>query len=190
MIIKNFENYSINTLGEVFNKHGKKLKPHLDPKTHYYMICLYRDKKPYHTTIHRLLGLTFIPNPENKKCIDHINRDRTDNRLENLRWATYKENNQNKETPTGGIYQINSSFNFRIQIEGKIHNKSFKTKEEAEQYKYLYINNLELPPKKMKGNIYKTKNGSYRFTITIKGIRHSKTFKSLEETKIYQQTFQ
>ena len=48
--------------------------------------------------IHRLVALTFIPNPENKPCIDHINTNRTDNRVENLRWVTYSENNRNPIT--------------------------------------------------------------------------------------------
>ena len=45
--------------------------------------------------LHKLVGLTFIPNPENKPEIDHINAIRTDNRVENLRWVTRKENDNN-----------------------------------------------------------------------------------------------
>lgn len=45
--------------------------------------------------IHRLVAETFIPNPDNKLFVDHINRVRDDNRVENLRWVTRSENQRN-----------------------------------------------------------------------------------------------
>ena len=55
-----------------------------------------RDKKNY--LVHRLIAETFIPNPEGKPTVDHINRDVEDNRIENLRWATFKEQSNNTAT--------------------------------------------------------------------------------------------
>lgn len=60
----------------------------------YYQIRI----KGYDTRLlHRIVAEAFIPNPDNFPCIDHINRIRTDNRVENLRWCTRVENNRNTE---------------------------------------------------------------------------------------------
>ena len=48
--------------------------------------------------LHRAVAELFVPNPENKPCVDHINTDRSDNRACNLRWVTYKENSNNPLT--------------------------------------------------------------------------------------------
>ena len=45
---------------------------------------------------HRLIALQFIPNPNDLKCVDHINHNRSDNRLENLRWVSHIYNNCNR----------------------------------------------------------------------------------------------
>lgn len=64
-----------------------------DRKYGYCRVMLCKNNKSKRFLIHRLIAEHFIPNPENKPCIDHINGIKDDNRIENLRWCTYKENN-------------------------------------------------------------------------------------------------
>lgn len=66
------------------------LKPSED-KDGYLFVTLKINGEETHKVIHRLLAETFIPNPENKPTVNHINHNRQDNRLENLEWATYPE---------------------------------------------------------------------------------------------------
>ena len=64
----------------------------------YSYVVLRKDKTSRNFRVHRLVALAFIPNPENKPCIDHINGCRTDNWVENLKWVTYSENINNHIT--------------------------------------------------------------------------------------------
>lgn len=78
----------------VYNKKtGKSMKPYLD-KDGYAIINL----KQKHRKVHRLIAITFIPNPDNKPEVNHINGIRNDNRIENLQWVTRTENNRHSWT--------------------------------------------------------------------------------------------
>lgn len=55
---------------------------------------------------HRIIALQFIPNPEFLPCVDHINRNRTDNHISNLRWVSRSENNKNISGHKHGDYNI------------------------------------------------------------------------------------
>lgn len=99
--IENYEGkYQVSTFGRVkslnYNKTCKEriMKPDKD-KGGYLRVVLCKNNRVKFFAVHRLVALAFIPNPENKPCIDHINTIRDDNRSENLMWCTYKENSNN-----------------------------------------------------------------------------------------------
>lgn len=73
--------------------------------------------------VHRFIAMHFIPNPENKPYIDHINTIRTDNRIENLRWVTHKENCNNiiskKKMSKGTKKSMAKRLDSRIRLNSK-----------------------------------------------------------------------
>ena len=96
MEINDYPNYLIYEDGRVWSKTSNKyIKQNLYGK--YIQITLHNNSKPKTFNIHRLIGLYYIPNPNNKPEVDHINRIKHDNRIENLRWATSSEQKQNRD---------------------------------------------------------------------------------------------
>ena len=72
----------------------------------YLALQLYKDNKAKNCYIHRLVATAFIPNPQGKETVNHINGDKHDNRVENLEWNTYKENNEHaQETGLNDTYR-------------------------------------------------------------------------------------
>lgn len=95
--IVRFEDYLISDTGQVYSlKVQRYLKRSL---THsgYYKVNLLNKSHRKTCKVHRLVAEAFILNPDNKPTVDHINRIKTDNRVENLRWATQKEQIKNRD---------------------------------------------------------------------------------------------
>jgi hypothetical protein len=64
----------------------------LDNGKGYLRIKLTNNGKSKRVMLHRIIAEAFIDNPLNKKCVNHINNIRSDNRIENLEWCTHSEN--------------------------------------------------------------------------------------------------
>lgn len=92
--IKDYEGiYQVSNLGRVMRvTTGRVLKP-LKHIKGYYRVDLSRNSVTSHQSIHRLVAQAFIPNPENKPQVNHIDEDKTNNSVDNLEWMTTKENN-------------------------------------------------------------------------------------------------
>ena len=140
--MREYPGYFISTKGRIFSeKYNERLekKPSDNGKGYLY-VCLMKEGKQYSKKIHRLVGETFLEKVEGKLEIDHINQNKKDNRVENLRWCNRRENLINRgitSLNTSGVKGVRfrkdrNSWVSRFNIEeNKTKSKHFKTKEEA-----------------------------------------------------------
>mgnify|MGYP003128960669 CR=1 FL=1 len=140
--MREYPGYFISTKGRIFSeKYNERLekKPSDNGKGYLY-VCLMKEGKQYIKKIHRLVGETFLEKVEGKLEIDHINQNKKDNRVENLRWCNRRENLINRgitSLNTSGVKGVRfrkdrNSWVSRFNIEeNKTKSKHFKTKEEA-----------------------------------------------------------
>ena len=115
-IINNKEEYLIDESGSIWNKHNKILKSFIS-KNGYKSITLGNKAKKENKgfTIHRLVAETFIPNPDNKPFVNHKDRNKLNNNVDNLEWVTERENfchwlnNENENKTINQIIDIINS---------------------------------------------------------------------------------
>jgi len=146
MQINNYPNYLIYDDGRVQNKKTKRFLKQIDNGAGYLIVTLSHKNKQKPHSIHRLVAEHYIDNPKNKQTVDHINRDRKDNRIENLRWASRTEQIENqgiRNTNKSGhkfISYCKTRNKWRFSKKGKKRiQKLFNTKTEALCYKFIYI---------------------------------------------------
>lgn len=101
--------YAVSSFGRVvtfgFHDCGRVPKKNFSPKIlktdlarGYLRLCLYKNNKQYKRVVHRLVAEAFIPNPNNYPTVDHIDRNRQNNKVTNLRWCTLSDNMKNPLT--------------------------------------------------------------------------------------------
>lgn len=103
-VIEGFEIYIVSNTGKVrsttrtvrnnngsFVVEGKEIKG-IDNGKGYLRVSLYKNGKPQRKYIHRLVARHFVPNPEGKPCVNHMDCNSLNNHAENLEWCTHKEN--------------------------------------------------------------------------------------------------
>ncbi len=93
--IIDYPEYSCDKDGNIYShKHNKTIirKNKIDSKSGYEHICLRHNSKTITKSVHRIIAKTFIPNPENKPEINHIDFNRSNNNMSNLEWVTRSEN--------------------------------------------------------------------------------------------------
>lgn len=93
--IKDFEGiYQINECGEIKNVKTNKLRRLSTKKNGYVYVDLYKNGKEKWYRVHRLVAETFIPNPNNLPSVMHLDNNKSNNFVNNLKWGTVSENTQ------------------------------------------------------------------------------------------------
>jgi hypothetical protein len=152
--IDDFDNYSVSNLSRVRNDETGTFIKGCKDGNGYLIVQLYKNKKPKMFKIHRLVGIYFIENVNNYETIDHISRDKLDNRVCNLRWANRSQQQANRgkfKNATSiyiGVHFDKDRNKWRSYIKEKDkklkHLGYFKTEIEAYNFRQNYILNNNL----------------------------------------------
>ena len=153
--IEGYDNYSISNFGRVRNDKTKKIRKTYINKEGYSTLNLSNNGVLKKFSIHRLVGLAFIPNLENLQQIHHIDKNRSNNNISNLKWVNNIENSQsiNKNINIGGTYKGNRTYFSQIDYYGKRYCHWNKDKEICEEWlknrRYEIENELEITKDKI-----------------------------------------
>jgi hypothetical protein len=151
--IDDYDNYSVSNCGNVRNNKTGRIRKGCKDKDGYLLVNLYKNGIPKMFKIHRLVGIYFIENINNYETIDHINLNKLDNRVENLRWATRSQNQANRgkrQNTTSqfigvSFYKPSNKWYSQIKKDNKTKNLGrFNTEIEAFDCRQNYIINNHL----------------------------------------------
>jgi len=155
--IEGYENYRIFRDGRVFSKKSNKfLKPNNNGRGYVYVQLFKGTSERKMKNIHRLVAEHYITNPGNLKEVDHKNRIRDDNRVENLRWVTSSENAYNKGLTKNNklgfkwisqqlMFNKYNNYKLSRKIDGKMIIKSSNSLSKVLCYSFFYM--LRFPHK-------------------------------------------
>ena len=123
MELPEYPNYIIYTNGDVYSKPWKRYKKPTKDKDGYLFMIFYKNGKSKLLKVHRVVAITYLPNPNNYKEVNHKNGIRDDNRVENLEWCdrNYNMKSVNTSKNVGQIYKrkYGNKWGFRITIKRK-----------------------------------------------------------------------
>ena len=156
--IRGFPNYSISNTGLVRNDITSKLKEIQHDKYGYLVCALYRHQERKLCKIHRLIAEHYIPNPDNKPYINHINGIKDDNRIENLEWCTAKENNYH-------AWNVLDSDERRKKMANHAHNRDWSNESREKVSKNKKGKKLSEQARKNISDAHKGKEGNNKKSI-------------------------
>jgi hypothetical protein len=205
-LIDTFVHHTIDKNGTVINTKTKCTKSQWLGANGYYHVDIQEFGKIKKYAVHRLLAIMFLPNPENKRTVNHIDGDKTNNSLSNLEWATDKENIQHaydtglqpyrreylletyESMLTNRFLQGESITDISKTCNNGLTQLSLHLREAAERLNLLEEYELEL--KNQKAIRAKLKGANSRNTITLQMLDTTtkelfKTFTSVTEAKEY-----
>jgi hypothetical protein len=160
------DNYQVSNLGKVRNKKtGRILKPSCNGG--YLNVGLSRNGQSKTYSVHQLVGLCFIENPENKPQINHFDKTRSNNNIKNLEWCTAAENNahklltlQVKTNQNLQIWRVDIVSNGKLELYNSIYDAA----------KWCVENNYSPSAETARGNISYAVNGKYKSSCGFKWI--------------------
>ena len=114
--IQGYENYEVSSEGDIRNKKGKILKPGKNSCGYLYVV-LYKNGKRKNFLVHRLVAIAFIPNPENKPTVNHIDENKENNDVSNLEWMTQAEQIEYSKTRKVYCVELDKTFGSIMEAE-------------------------------------------------------------------------
>jgi len=151
MEIEGYENYLIYEDGRVYSKKNSRFIKNRNNTNGYLITDLSKNSKKKTFYIHRLIALHYVdnPHPDKYNVVDHLDRNRLNNNITNLRWVNHTINMANqpihKNNKLGEqyiVYKYGSYTNpyiFQITRNKILHRKFFKTLEEAKNYRDNFL---------------------------------------------------